>query len=137
MGFTASLQPMHSSGPVGEEADIDRSFFDLTESLNVLGLDGECIVTGNVLLATSDDESEEESAYVWSGMLDAEDVQRNWQQLQGVTFERLVAAYRETPNGKSTNDQANDEYLEFHFVALKDVYRRAADAGAAMKFLVC
>ncbi len=137
MGFTASLQPMHSSEPVGEEANIDRSFFDLTESLNVLGLDGECIVTGNVLFATSDDEAEEESAYVWSGMLDAEEVQRNWQQLQGVTFERLVAAYRETPNGKSANDKGNDEYLKFHFVALKDVYRRAADARAAMRFLVC
>jgi hypothetical protein len=128
---------MDGSESVGEMADIDRSFFDLTESLKVLGLDGECIVTGNVLLATGDDEAEEESADVWSGILDPEEVQRNWRQLQGVTFERLMAAYRETPNGKSTNDQGDDEYLEFHFVALKDVYRRAADAGAAMKFLVC
>jgi hypothetical protein len=31
MGICVSLQPMHSAEPAGEQVDIDKSWFDLTE----------------------------------------------------------------------------------------------------------
>ncbi|MEV0646444.1 DUF1877 family protein [Phytomonospora sp. NPDC050363] len=133
MGVLTYLQPVHGAKPAGEEVDIDTSWFDLTEGLSALGLDGEFIVTGNIFVATGDEDSD--SVGVYEGRLDPEEVQGNWQQLQTVTFERYWAAYRETPHGKGCNHPDHDEYLKAHFTILKDVYQRAADAGAGMKFM--
>ncbi|GAA4635238.1 hypothetical protein GCM10023196_079900 [Actinoallomurus vinaceus] len=133
MGVYTYLQPVHSAEPAGKEVDIDTSWFDLAEGLNALGLDGEFIVTGNIFIATGDEDSD--GGGVYEGQLDPEEVQRNWQQLQIVTFERYLAAYQETPQGKGCNDPGIDNYLKAHFMTLMDVYRRAADAGAGMKIM--
>jgi hypothetical protein len=133
VGVCTYLQPVHSAEPAGEEVDIDTSWFDLTEGLNALGLDGEFIVTGNIFVATGDEDAD--GGGIYEGRLDPEDVQRNWQQLQIVTFERYLAAYRETPQGKGCNDPDIDDYLKAHFMTLMEVYRRAADAGAGMKIM--
>lgn len=133
MGVLTYLQPVHGAKPAGEEVDIDTSWFDLAEGLDALGLDGEFIVTGNIFIATGDDDAD--GGGVYEGRLDPEEVQRNRRQLETVTFERYLAAYQETPNGKSCNDPDNDDYLKAHFTTLMDVYRRAADAGAGMKIM--
>jgi len=133
VGVYTYLKPMHGSKPAGEEVDIDTSWFDLAEGLTALGLDGEFIVTGNALVATEDEDSD--GGGVCEGRLDPEDVQRNWQQLRTVTFDRYFAAYRETPLGKGCNDPDIDDYLKAHFTTLVGVYRSAAEAGAGMKIM--
>ncbi|WP_329520637.1 DUF1877 family protein [Spirillospora sp. NBC_01491] len=131
MGAYTYLQPVHGAEPAGKEVDIDTSWFDLAEGLNAVGLDGEFIVTGNIFIATGDEDSD--GGGIYERQLDPEEVQRNWQQLQIVTFERYLAAYQETPQGKGCKDPGIDNYLKAHFMALMDVYRRAADAAAGMK----
>lgn len=135
VGICAYLQPVHNAEPAGEEVDIDKSWFDLTEGLNALGLDGEFIVTGNMFSATGDEDSD--GVGIYDGRLDPEEVQRNWQQLRTVTFERYLAAFLETRQGKGYNDPGIEDYLKAHFMTLMDVYRTAADAGAGMKILAC
>jgi hypothetical protein len=134
-GVYTYLQPVHSAEPAGEEVDIDTSWFDLSQGLNALGLDGEFIVTGNVFIATGDEDADGGGFH--QGQLEPEEVQRNRQQLHGVTFERFLAAYQETPQGKGCNDPGIDDYLKAHFTSLKDVYWRAADAEAGMKIIAC
>jgi hypothetical protein len=119
MGVCAYLQPVHGGEPAGEEVDIDKSYFDLAEGLN----------------EESDEEGGGEGFY--ERRLDSEDVQRNWQLLQGVTFERFFAAFEGTPQGRGSNDPDVREYLEFHFASLLEAYRSAADAGAGIRFSAC
>jgi hypothetical protein len=138
VGVYTYLQPVHSAEPAGKEVDIDTSWFDLAEGLNALGLDGEFIVTGNIFIATGEEDDEEsDGGGIYEGRLDPEEVQRSWQQLQNVTFERYMAAYRETRQGKGCNDPGTDDYLKAHFMTLMGVYRAAADAGAGMKIMAC
>ncbi len=135
MGVYTYLQPVHGAEPAGEEVDIDTSWFDLAEGFNALGLDGEFLVTGNIFVATGDEDSDGDGFY--EGQLDSADVQRNWQQLQVVTFERFLAAFKATPQGKGGNDPGLHDYLKAHFTTLMDVYRSAADAGAGIKIWSC
>lgn len=128
MGLTTTLWPVHNGTPTGEPADIDKSYFELSEGLDALGLDGNFIVIGARGVG---DDSDDDGFY--EARLDPDDVRRNWEQLRTVTFERFLAALKETPLGKGNDSPGNDEYLEHHFATLADVYRRAADAGAGMK----
>jgi hypothetical protein len=136
MGANTYLRPAHGASSVGappadDEVDIDESWFDLAATLDVLGLDGERVVTGNIYLMT-DEDAEDEGLY--KGWVDPDEVERNWRLLRAVTFERFLAAYAGTPNGRSTNDHGVDEYLEAHFTSLVEVYRTAAAAKAGMMF---
>jgi hypothetical protein len=135
VGVYTYLQPVHGAEPAGEEVDIDESWFDLSEGLNALGLDGEFVVTGNIFVATGDEDADGDGFY--QGRLEPDEVQRNWQRLRGVTFGRFLAAYKETPQGKGCDDPGTDDYLKAHFTTLTDVYRRAADAGAGMRISAC
>jgi hypothetical protein len=138
MGVDTYLQPVHGAEPAGEEVDIDSSWFDLAEGLSALGLDGEFLVTGNMFVATGDEDSDgDDGEGFYEGRLDSEDVLRNWQQLQGVTFEQFFAVFEGTPQGKESNDPGLHEYLEAHFTALMEVYRSAAAAGAGIRFSAC
>lgn len=60
MGVYAYLQPVHGTEPAGEEVDIDTSWFDLAVGLTALGLDGEFIVTGDALVASGDEDSDDD-----------------------------------------------------------------------------
>jgi hypothetical protein len=133
VGMITYLQPVHGEEPVGDEVDIDKSAYELAEGLDALGLDGNVIVMGYF---GSGEDSDDDNGAVLDAHLDPEQVQRNWQHLQAVTFERFLAAFKRTKLGASYGDQDND-YFEANLTILRDVYRTAADAGAGIKIMIC
>ena len=130
MGMITYYELVEDGNPAREGFDIDKSYFELSEGLKRLGLNGLYIVSGDdgSYAAEADDQYEVE--------LSPAAVAKNWEKLREVTFEQFLAAYKETDIGKSRRDEPYD-YIKAHFTTLKLMYETAAGGAAGIKIGMC